>query len=96
MTEPWLLQVESGLSAHFRISDGSSRLGVQWVISLKQSASEYRVLVKALFANGVSQETIADKRYQATVAIQYLNDRLSAGWHPEQQMEHTIYVNDPR
>lgn len=95
MPEPWLMRVEGGLSAHFKIPDGPSRPGVHWTIGLKQGAKTYQVLVKALFADDATPETRANQEYQGQVAMQYLNDCLEQGWHPDQQTEHTIYISNP-
>lgn len=95
MAEPWLMRVESGLSAHFNMPDGPSRPGVQWTIGLKQGENIYQVLVKALLADDATPETRADEKYQAQVAMQYLNDRLTNGWHPNERTEHTIYISNP-
>lgn len=95
MAEPWLMRVESGLSAHFKVPDGPSRPGVQWTIGLKQGENIYQVLVKALLADDATPETKANEEYQAQVAMQYLNDRLTNGWHPGERTEHTIYISNP-
>jgi hypothetical protein len=95
MAEPWLMRVEGGLSAHFKVPDGPSRPGVHWAIGLKQGEKTCKVLVKALFADDATPETRANQEYQGQVAMQYLNDCLKKGWHPDQQMEHTVYISNP-
>jgi hypothetical protein len=95
MAEPWLMRVEGGLSAHFKVPDGPSRPGVQWAIGLKQGEKIYSVLVKALFADDATPETRANQQYQGQVAMQYLNDCLKKGWDPDQEREHTIYISNP-
>lgn len=95
MAEPWLMRVEGGLSAHFNVSDGLSRPGVQWAIGLKHGEDIYQVLVNTLFADDATQETRANQEYQGQVAMQYLNDCLERGWHPDHQTEHTIYISNP-
>jgi hypothetical protein len=95
MAEQWLMRVEGGLSAHFKVPGGPSRPGVQWAIGLKQGERTYNVLVKALFADDATPETRANQEYQGQVAMQYLNDCLNKGWHPDQQMDHTIYISNP-
>jgi hypothetical protein len=93
--EPWMLRVEGGLSANFKVANGPSRPGVHWSVSLKQGEKTYQVLVKALFADDATPETKANQEYQAQMAMQYLNDHLSKGWHPDQEIEHTIYIGNP-
>jgi hypothetical protein len=95
VSEPWLMRVEGGLAAHFTEPDGPSRPGVEWAIGLKQGETIYQVRVRALLADDATDETRNDEEYQAQVAMQYLNDQLNAGWHPDQQTEHTIYVGNP-
>ena len=94
MTEPWLMRVEAGLSAHFNMPTGPSRPGIQWTIGLKHGEDTYQVLVKTLFADDATAETRADHEYQGQVAMQYLNDRLENGWHPNNETEHTIYISN--
>jgi len=96
MTDPWMMRVEGALAAHFKVADGPSRPGVQWAIGLKQGDNTYQVLVKALFADDATEKTKADQEYQAQVAMQYLNDRLNAGWHPDEDADHLIYIGNRR
>ena len=91
----WLMRVENGLSAHFKEPDGGSRPGVHWTIGLKQGEKTYQVLVKALLADGASPETRKNQEYQAQAAMQYLNNQLRNGWHPDVEKEHTIYIGNP-
>ena len=95
MSEPWLMRVQSGLAAHFKMPNGPSRPGVHWAVDLKQSEKTYKVLVKALFADDATPETRSNQEYQAQVAMQYLNDQLSKGWHPDRDADHTIYISNP-
>jgi hypothetical protein len=94
MSEPWLMRVEGGLAAHFKVPDGPSRPGVQWTIGLKQGERTYRVMVKGLLADDASAETQQDHEYQAQVAMQYLNDQLNAGWHPDEERDHLIFIGN--
>ena len=95
MAEPWLMRVEGALAAHFKAPDGPSRPGVHWTIGLKHGEETFQAMVKTLFADDATPETRADQEYQAQTAMQYLNDCLNNGWHPEQEMEHTIYIGNP-
>src|SRR5437762_13393359 len=95
MSEPWLMRVEGGLAANFKVPNGPSRPGVHWTVELKQGEKTYKVMVKALFADDASPETRKNQEYQAQVAIQYLNDQLNKGWRPDRDVEHTIYIGNP-
>ena len=96
MSGQWLMRVEGGFAAHFNVPDGPSRPGVHWAIGLKQGDETYKVFVKALFADDATPQTKQDQEYQAQVAMQYLNDQLDKGWHPSQDVEHTIFISNPR
>jgi hypothetical protein len=91
----WLMRVENGLSAHFKEPNGASRPGVHWAIGLKRGEETYKVLVKALLTDDATSETRRNQEYQARTAMQYLGDQLAAGWHPRQEIEHTIYIGNP-
>jgi hypothetical protein len=83
MTDDWLMRVEGGLAAHFKVDNGPSRPDIHWAIGLKQGDKTYKVLVKALLADDAAPETQENQEYQARVAMQYLNDELGKGWHHE-------------
>ena len=34
-----------------------------------------------------------DATYQSQTAMEYLNDRLNSGWHPKDDVEHTIHIS---
>jgi hypothetical protein len=89
------MRVEGGLAAHFKMPEGPSRPGVHWSVGLKQGEKTYKVLVRALFANDATPETIKNQQYQSQMAMQYLSDQLSKGWHPDAHTEHTIYISNP-
>jgi len=93
----WLMRVENGLSAHFKQENGPSKPGVMWSIHMKEAASEivYQAMVKALIADDLATDLKTNKEYQAQVAMQYLNEKISTGWHPKDEMEHTIYISNP-
>jgi hypothetical protein len=52
-------------------------------------------MVKTLYADDATAATKADQDYQARTAMQYLNDRLNAGWDPSQEVDHLIYIGNP-
>jgi hypothetical protein len=89
------MRVESGLSAHFKEPNGSSRPGVHWAIAVTRGAETHKVLVKALLADDATTATRGNKEYQAQTAMQYLGDQLKSGWTPDQKTEHTIYIGNP-
>lgn len=93
----WLMRVEKGLSAHFKQENGPSRPGVMWAVDIKSEGSErvYKAMVKALFADNLLPELQKNQEYQAQVAMQYLKEKIQTGWHPENDIEHTIYISNP-
>ena len=91
----WLMRIENGLSAHFKQPHGPSRPGVMWSVGLKRGEETYTVMVKGLLTDDATSETRENQQYQAQTAMQYLNDQLNQGWHPKQEMEHTIYIGNP-
>ena len=93
--EPWLMRIEGALAAHFKQEDGSSRPGVLWTVGLKQGETYYKVMVKAMLTDDATPETREDHEYQARTVMQYLNDQIEAGWLPEDEHEHTIYIGNP-
>lgn len=91
----WLMRIEGSLAAHFNEPKGLSRSGVMWTVGLKHGEETYKVMVKGLLADDATPETRENKEYQAETVMQYLNDQLSLGWHPNQEKEHTIYIGNP-
>jgi len=91
----WLMRIEGGLSAHFKEPNGASRPGVHWTVGLKHGEKTYKVLVKALLADDATADTHKNQEYQMQTTMQYLNDQLQSGWHPDQEKEHTIYLSNP-
>lgn len=95
MSDQWLMRIGNGLAAHFKEPNGASRPGVHWVIGLKHGEKTYKVMVKALLSDNATRKTRRNQEYQAQVAMQYLYDQLANGWHPDQEMEHTICIGNP-
>ncbi len=89
------MRIEGSLAAHFQEPNGPSRPGVMWTVGLKHGEETYTVMVKGLLADDAMPETREDQEYQAETVMQYLNDQLSSGWHPNQEKEHTIYIGNP-
>jgi len=89
------MRVDGALAAHFRLADGPSRPGVEWIIGLKQRERTWQATVKAFFADDATAATMADQEYQAHTAMQYLNALLGAGWNPDQPRDHTIFIGNP-
>lgn len=92
--DPWLMRVESGLSAHFS-DPGGSVPGVMWAIGIKKGDESHQVMVKALLATNASNQTRRDQQYQVQTVMQYLRDQLSNGWNPRESKEHTIWIGNP-
>jgi hypothetical protein len=92
---PWLLRIENGLSAHFKMPDGPSRPGTLWSVGLTRGDETYATTVKALLTNDATPATRANSQYQAQTTMQYLNDELNKGWHPSQEREHVIHIGNP-
>ena len=90
------MRVEGGLAAQFAEPDGSSRPGADWTIGLKRGDATWRVVVRATLAAEASAATRADQRYQAQTVMEYLDDLLAAGWHPDQPRAHAIMIGNPR
>jgi hypothetical protein len=95
VTEPWLMRVEGALAAHFKQESGPSRPGVEWAIGLKHGDKTYAARVRAYLAADATAETRADQDYQARTVMQYLNDLIAKGWHPDQTREHLITIGNP-
>ena len=91
----WLMRIESGLSAHYTLPDGSSRPGTTWQVGLKRGDETYTAMVKALLAPDATPATRKDQHYQAQTTMQYLNDVIAQGWHPRDVREHTIHIGNP-
>jgi hypothetical protein len=90
------MRVEGRLAAHFKQESGPSRPGVDWAIGLKHGDATTRVLVRAYLAADASARTQADQDYQAQTVMQYLNDLIARGWHPDQPRPHVITIGNPR
>jgi hypothetical protein len=95
MTDQWLMRVEGGLSAHFKQPSGPSRPGTDWTIGLKRGDATHTVRVRAYLSDDASAHTRKDQQYQAQTVMQYLNDLLTKGWHPDQPKEHVITIGNP-
>ncbi len=95
--DQWLMTIENGLSAHFNQENAPSRPGVMWAVHIKQANSDtvYTTMVKALYADDLLPKYQKDRQYQAQIAMQYLNDKIRSGWHPKNEIEHTIYISNP-
>jgi hypothetical protein len=91
----WLMRIEGSLAAHFKEPNGASRPGVIWTVGLKHGEETYSVMVKGLLADDATPETRENQEYQAETVMQYLDDQLKSGWHPQQEKEHTIYISNP-
>lgn len=93
--QPWSMSVTNGLSAHFKMPDGPSREGTMWSVNLVRGGERYVAMVKGLLADDATKATRKDSAYQSQTAMEYLNDRLNGGWHPKDDVEHTIHISNP-
>jgi hypothetical protein len=91
----WLMRIEGSLAAHFKEPNGASRSGIMWTVGLKHGEETYTVMVKGMLADDATPETRENQEYQAETVMQYLDDQLNGGWHPNQEKEHTIYIGNP-
>lgn len=91
----WSMRVSNGLAAHFKVPDGPSREGTMWSVNLARGEEHYVAMVKGLLSDDATKATREDATYQTQTAMQYLNDRLNNGWHPKDEMEHTIHIGNP-
>lgn len=89
------MRVEGVLAAHFKQANGPSRPGVEWAIGLKHGVETHTARVRAHLADDVTRKTRADQQYQAQTVMQYLNDLILKGWHPDQPREHVITIGNP-
>ncbi len=91
----WSMSVTNGLAAHFKMPSGPSREGTMWSVKLTRGGEHYVAMVKGLLADDATKATRKDAVYQSQTAMQYLNDRLNNGWHPKEDVEHTIHIGNP-
>jgi hypothetical protein len=89
------MRVEDGLSAHFLQPDGPSKPGTDWRIGLKRGDETHSVIVRTYLADDLASTLQKDSEYQASVAMEYLNDVLNDGWHPADPRELIITLTNP-
>jgi hypothetical protein len=89
------MRIEGVMSAEFEQDNGESRPGIIWSVGLKLDNKVYKAMVKTFLTDDATPETRADQVYQGRTVMQYLNDRINGGWHPEQVIEHTIDIGNP-
>ena len=91
--QPWSMRVSKGLTAHFKVLDGPSREGTMWSINLTRGDERDVAVVRGSLADDATKATRNDATYQSQTAKEYLNDRLNSGWHPKDEVEHTIHIS---
>ncbi len=91
----WLMRIEGALAAHFTQADGSSRPGTDWSVGLKNGDKTYKVFVRAYLSDDITQQAKADQDYQGSRVMGYLNDLLAHGWHPDQERDLIITIQNP-
>jgi hypothetical protein len=94
--QPWLMRVSSGLSAHFKQPDGTSRPGTDWKVELTRGSEAHTVFVRAYLSPDLTKKYQKDTQYQAQTVLGYVNDCLNAGWHPSNQQPLTITILNPK
>ena len=93
--QAWSMRITNGLSAHFKMPEGPSREGTLWSVNLVRGDEHYVATVKGLLADNATKATRKDDVYQSQTALLYLNDQLNNGWHPRDEIEHTIQISNP-
>jgi hypothetical protein len=88
------MRIEGALAAHFKQADGSSRPGTDWAVSLKNGDKTYKVFVRAYLSNDITPRAKADREYQGKTVLGYLNDLINQGWHPDQQRDLVIVIQN--
>jgi hypothetical protein len=91
----WLMRIEGALAAHFKQADGSSRPGTDWAVGLKNGDKTYKVFVRAYLSEDITPQAKADQTYQGKTVMGYLNDLIMQGWHPDQQRDLVIVIQNP-
>ena len=95
MPDEWQARVEGALNAHFKQPDGSSKPGTDWKIGLRRGAETHTILVRAYLADDVSTATRNNTGYQGQTVINYVFDRLAAGWGPTDQPLPGLTILEP-
>jgi len=80
--EGWQAKIDGAMTAHFKLPDGSSRLGIDYKMSLKHGETVHQFFVRAYLATDLTRAAMSDAHYQAQTAIGYVFDRLGQGWLP--------------
>ena len=96
MAEPqWQARIEGALSASFYQPDGSSRPGTDYAVGLKRGEQTHKVSVRAYLAETVSAATRSNTEYQAQTVLDFVFDRLAAGWTPQSGPLPALTILDP-
>lgn len=92
----WQARIEGGLAAHFKQPDGTSRPGTDYAVGLVRGEKTRRIIVRAYLAGNVTPATRRNTNYQAQTVIDYVFDRLAAGWTPDSGPLPGLTILDPR
>ena len=92
----WQGRIEGALAAHFKQNDGTSRPGTDYSVGLKRGEETHRIMVRAYLADTVSAATRHDTAYQQQTVLDYVFDRLAAGWTPATGPLGALTILDPR
>jgi hypothetical protein len=78
MKAMWNVRVANGLKASFKQSDGSSRPGHDWIITITNGSREHRAMIRT-YADRFPSFSDTDF---ANAAIQFVQQQLANGWNP--------------
>ena len=92
----WQARIEGALSAHFKRPDGSARPGTDNAVGLKRGDETHRIMVRAYLGEAVSDATRKDTRYQQQTVLDFVFDRLAAGWRPAAGPLPQLTILDPK
>jgi hypothetical protein len=74
----WQIEVTSAIAAHFIQPDGSSKAGMDWLVSLTRASETKRLMVRA-YDHAVTK---ASPEQGAQLVLRYVASRLNSGWSP--------------
>ena len=92
----WQARIEGALAAHFKQPDGSSRPGTDYAVGLRRGDETHRIMVRAYLGDTVTSATRKDTRYQQQTVLDFVFDRLAAGWTPAAEALPVLTILDPR
>jgi hypothetical protein len=94
--EQWQARVTGALQAHFIQPDGTSRAGTDLAVELRRGAATFNLMIRAYVGDPASRGTRGNTQNQAQTAVEYVFDRLEAGWMPTDGELPPVTILDPR